>query len=141
MPQKIKSGQITPDYIQLTLAANQSFSTAADINTSNTEFSAGTKLTKSTNKVLIGDGVSKVRVSYSIMAESASTATYMYTRITRSGVQISQAIDAAASVGFRHTSESRIISVSSGNTVYVVADTGGGSATARYATLLVEVIE
>lgn len=133
-------------YIEIRLSSSHTVtSTDALIPFNSTSFSLGDKLTRSGSTILIGSGVSTVRVSYSLMAESANTATYLYTRINVVGTDVSQAIDASGSTGaFKSTSESKIINVLAGDTIGLRAATGAGTAllpSARPQTLLVEVIK
>jgi hypothetical protein len=133
-----------PHYIQLKQNSTQSInSTGSVIDLSSLELSSGTLLTQSTNTVVVGSGVTRVRVSYVLMSDTGTTAPYLFSRIRKNGVDISQMIDGSTS-GFKATSETKMISVGSGDVIAIYADSGGGSlsiAAARLSYMLVEVVE
>ena len=96
-----------------------------------TLYSSGSLLTRSGSTVVIGAGVSYVQISYTVMTEGSSSSAYLYTRIRKNTVELSQAIDAASSVTYRSTSETIIIPVTSGDVIDLAADTGTGSVLVR----------
>lgn len=141
MAQKINPKQYQRDMIQCLHSGTQSItSTAATVAYSGGTIAIGTRVTQSGSTVVIGSGVSKVKVSYGIMSENGGTASYLYSRIKINAAELSQQIDGSTSQ-FRSTSDSRIFSVSSGDVISVVADSGGGSLNIRYGQLIVEVLE
>lgn len=143
---KISPGQNQANYIQLTMSSSQSLTSSdVDVAFNTVSLSAGDRLTYSGSRVTIGSGVTRVRVSYSLMVETAGTAPYLFSRINRTGSDVSMMIDASGSAGtFKATSESKLVSVTAGDTIGIKANTGGGSAslaTGRLPSLLVEVVE
>lgn len=92
--QKINTNQIQPDCIQTVMTATQTLNaTGGIVNFNSTEFQLGDKLTRSGSSVVIGSGVSLVRVSYAIMTDSAGSAPYLFTRIRKNVNDVSQQID------------------------------------------------
>lgn len=128
MPQKINTSQQVRDFIQLKLGSTQSIpagSTTVAFNT--TSFTNGTRLTRSGNTVLIGSGVSYVRVSYTLMAELTSSSAYLFSKIIKNTTAVSQSIDDANAAEYRSTSESKIVPVAAGDTISIVADSGAST--------------
>ena len=141
---QINKRQLKGEYIQLEMSANQTVNSGGAVNVAfNTvDVSNGTRLTYSSNGVLIGAGVSKVKVSYSIFGEN-STSQYIYCRIILDGSERSTSISNAPSM-FKFVSESKILAVTPGQLIQVRIDSSGASTTinaARQCFLLVEVIE
>ena len=133
--QIINTKQFVNDTIQIIRASNVSASlTGANVAFDTTDLTIGTRLTRSGATVVIGSGVSYVKVSYTVMVESGSTAPYLYTRIRKNSSDLSQAIDASTSQ-FKSTSETKIIPVTANDTISIYHDIGGsGSATIRGST-------
>lgn len=145
MRQKINTLQQKPDIIQTTLTSGQTIgATGTIILFDTTVFSSGSRLTRSANTVVIGTGVTKVRVTYTLMAESAGTAGYLFARIRKNTSEVSQVIDNSGSSAFKCVTESKIITVVAGDTITIIADSGSGTfvlPTNRSSFLQVEVIE
>lgn len=143
--QRISSKQSKPEYIVTTMSANATIGGTPTVPIfDSTVVSAGTKLTRVNNTVVVGEGVSRVRVSYVLMADTAATAAYLFSRIRKNGTDITQAIDNASSAGFRCTQESRIIPVAQGDVLALTVDSGGGTfvlTAARGPYFCVEVVE
>lgn len=142
--QKLNTAQTPIDVIQIYKAANGSLSTTvANIAFDTTGFTIGSKLTRSGSTVVIGAGVSYVRVSWSVMVETSATAGYIFVRLAKSGSELSQQIE-QQTTAFKSLSESKIIPVTAGDTVYVVAEIASGAATLRggvASSMTVEVIQ
>lgn len=86
----------------------------------------GTKLSFQNNReILIGSGVSLVRVSFGAMADSAGGSPYLYCTIRKNNSITSHFID-ATTASFKSVSGSMLVSVAPGDTISVSADTGGG---------------
>lgn len=117
--------------------------TTQDINFNTTNFVQGSLLTRSGNRVLIGAGVTKVRVTYALMGESASGSSYLYGGIQRNTSRRTMQISPIISGQFGAISESSIIEVAAGDTIAIVADAGTGTmllGTSRQSHFEVEVI-
>ena len=134
---------VETNVIQISRTSVWSMSTGnATVPFDTTVFTIGNKLTRSGSSVVIGEGVSYVRVSYSLMTESAGTAAYVYSLIQRNSSGVSQSIDGSTS-GFKATSETKVIPVSAGDTISLLTSLGSGAATLRAnpsSTLTVEVV-
>lgn len=129
---KVTTNEFDVEAIQIILTSNTAASTTpATVAFNATDLSIGTRLTRSTSTVVIGTGVSYVRVSYTVMIDSGATAPYLYTRIKKNSTEVSQAIDASTSQ-FKSTAETKVVPVTSGDVLSIVHDIGGsGSATIR----------
>ncbi|HET8708934.1 MAG TPA: hypothetical protein VFL85_01495 [Candidatus Saccharimonadales bacterium] len=92
-------------------------------------FSKGSCLTLSANKVVIGSGVSKVRVSFSIFAESVLGA-YIYPQIQKNGTSGFGESLKTPSSGYTSAGLSNVyINVTTGDTISIYVDTQAKSAT------------
>lgn len=132
----------TLHYIQTKMSASQNITSGGStIAFDTTDITGGTKLTRSGNTVVIGSGVSVVRVSYALMSDNGGSAAYLYSRIRKNSTEVGQQIDASTSQ-FRATSDTRLVSVTLNDTISVFADSGSVNATTvgRQSILLVEVI-
>lgn len=134
----------TKHYIQTIMSANQSItSSGSTIAFDTTDILSGTKLTRSGNTILIGAGVSIVKVSYSLMTDAGASATYLFSRIRKNSTDMSQQIDAVANQ-FRATSDTRLVSVVQNDTISLFADSGSVNTitipTGRKSCLSVEVM-
>ena len=142
--QQINTQQQPVDYIQTILSSNHTMSSSsATVPFSSTQLSGGSKLTRSGNAVIVGAGVSRVRVSYSLMADSAVSAPYLFARTRINTSDLSQQLNGPAA-GFMSVSETKIFNVSPGDAITIFADCGGGSAilsTGRQSFMLVEVVQ
>lgn len=129
--------------ITLKQGANQTISaTTTDVIFNTIDTVSGTKLTRSGNRVVIGAGVTKVRVTYKIMADSSSGASYLFTGIMKNTARVSNQIDAIVNGQYASTSESTILGVTTGDAIGVAADCGAGSmvlSVSRLCNLIVEV--
>ena len=141
---KIKVPQVDSEYIELAANSNITLTaTAANFPFSIVSSSNGNSLSQSGSGVLIGAGVTAVRVSYTIMSDTGGTASYLFTRIRKNGSDVSQAIDNNTSQ-FRSTSETKVIPVAAGDLITIAGDSGGGSLVAgssRQCHMLVEVVK
>lgn len=127
---------------------NTSLSTsAATVNFSTTEYSRGTGLTTSgSTGILIGSGITLVRVSATIIAETMPD-TYMFSRLrrTRGGVSVefTSQLARAASGFVSNSHPSYDLEVQSGDVIDLRVDIGSGSASlqsSRPQWLQVEVV-
>lgn len=143
--QKTTTTQVKPDLIQVVLSQSQTIgATGTIVLLDSTAISSGTRLTRNANTVVIGAGVTKVRVSYTLMAESAGGAGYVYSRLRRNTTEVSQAIDNNSAGAFKCTSECKVITVTAGDTISLITDSGSGTfvlGVGRHSFMLVEVIE
>ena len=141
--QQLNTVQLPTDFIQTVLSSNHTIGTSGTVVPfSTTQYSLGTKLTRSGNTVVIGTGVQYVRITYGIMTDTAGGAAYIYTLIQKNGSNVAEQIDGSTS-GFKATSDSMILQVTSGDIISITASTGTGTAiapTSRNSHLTVEVL-
>lgn len=130
--QSLNREQTNYQAIQISMSASQSIGTGnTDINFNTTDWTIGTAFTRSGTTIVIGAGVSFIRLTFNVMTESSGGTSYLYSNIHKNGVEQSQTIDAAPSAGFRSTTHSRIIPVVQGDIVKVVSSSGAGTQTIR----------
>ena len=131
------------DAIQLTIAANYNLSSATPFPFDTTQVSVGTKLTRSGGNVIVGAGVSVVRVYYNFMVESAGTNNYLYGRIRRNGVELSQNINDEASSNFKSIGAGIIMTVAPDDVISVAVEANGANVLVRanVSTFTVEVVQ
>ena len=142
----VKSYVDTVDYITLGQSSNFTVSSGQPtLNLDKVVNSLGTKLSKSGSTVLVGSGVSLVRVSYTLLAENlSSSADYLYVLLKKNSTIINQALSAKASGAYAGASTTILVPVTAGDTISVVIDFAGGSVsllTSRPNTMTVEVVK
>ena len=134
--------------MRLRASTNTSLSTSAvTINLATVDLSVGTGLTQSGSGIVIGSGISRVRVSAVCIADSMSNDTYLFTRLRRNrGGSLSEFTSQLNRMtsGFVSTSHPPyVLEVQSGDIIDFRADIGAGSGTissGRPQWLQVEVI-
>ena len=142
----VKSYVDTVDYITLGQSSNFTVSSGQPtLNLDKVVNSLGTKLSKSGSTVLVGSGVSLVRVSYTLLAENlSSSADYLYVLLKKNSTIINQALSAKANGAYAGASTTILVPVTAGDTISVVIDFAGGSVsllTSRPNTMTVEVVK
>jgi hypothetical protein len=140
---------VTPLAImRISASANSSLSTSAITpNMANTDLTVGAGLTRSGSTIVIGDGISLVRVSGVLIADSMSNDTYMFSRLrrTRSGVfsEFTSQLQRMASGFVSNSHPPYVLQVQSGDIIDMRVDIGAGSgalSTGRPQWLQVEVL-
>lgn len=134
--------------MRISASANTSLSTSAVTpNMANTDLSVGAGLTRSGSTIVIGDGISLVRVSAVIIADSMSNDTYMFSRCrrNRSGAysEFTSQLQRMTSGFVSNSHGGYILSVQSGDIIDLRVDIGAGSgvlSTGRPQWLQVEVL-
>lgn len=138
-----KIDKSTIPFIKTVQSANQTLtSTTTPIAFNSTSLTNGTGFTRSGNAIVVGAGITRVRVSYSIMGESGSSAPYIYAGIAVNGARRTNQFNPTVS-GFGGVSETTVLPVSPGDLLTIVADSGGGSiniALARANSFTVEAV-
>lgn len=113
--------------------------------TFNVQEVVGSKLTLSAGKVLVGAGVSKVKVSATAFADSANTGNYLWLAIIKNTGEVAKMLAAPNGIYKSASISDRVISVNQGDTFTLNFDnTGGFPMTIRgdvNTWLTVEVIE
>lgn len=131
--QELNNSQKKTHVLQLNTTSTQSVGSGnTDIVFNNTQVSVGNSFTKSGNTIVVGAGVSVVKVSYNLMTDTAGSASYLFTNLYINGSPASQAIDATGGTGaFKSTSESKFFNVSQGDVIKLMASAGTGSFVTR----------
>lgn len=139
---KVANSAVTKDKIDLTTFAlmrlrattNTSLSTSAvTVNLATVDLTFGTGLSQSGSSIVIGSGVSRVRVSAVIIADSMSADTYMFSRLRRNrGGTLSEFTSQLQRMASGFVSNSHppfILDVQSGDIIDLRVDIGAGSGT------------
>lgn len=108
-----------------------------------TEVTRGSGLTKTGSTIVIGSGITLVRVTGAIPVENFSTSTYAFGGIAKNGARIAQTL-MPSTVGFAFATVSSIFAVTNGDAISLTADVGAGTASVKGTTrpvfLVVEAI-
>lgn len=128
--------------IQLSIAANLAISSSSPFPFDTTQVTVGDKLTRSGGTVVIGAGVSVVRVYYNFMTENGGTNNYLYGRIRKNSTEVSQHIADENTVTFKSVGANTLVSVTAGDVISIALEANGGNVTVRanVSTFTVEVV-
>lgn len=135
---------LTFEKIRLKLSGSTGLnSTGATLNFAVTDYVQGSKLSRSGNAVLVGAGVSRVKITMKVFGDGGSSAPYLFVRIRKNGSDIDQILGPAGGTAFASAFMQDEYDVKQGDLLTIFADCGGGSMqvqASRQSSFTVEVL-